>query len=206
MNGKVTKPTNEATNMSLSHWKTATPSGIWPRYLLGFCALAVVLGLCGPVMSQEKPIKSNALLVDLGKGTTLEMMAIPAGKFMEGSTPAERAWATGIEGGATPGTVRESYEGEARGMQVKDDFWLGRTEVSVGQFRRFVEDSGYISDAEKPGGHTQCFYPEWNGYHLTTTVVHPWKPMPGKSWRDPNFGFPLIDNFPVVCVSWQDGQ
>ena len=206
MNGKVTKPTNEATNMSLSHWKTATPSGIWPRYLLGFCALAVVLGLCGPVMSQEKPIKSNALLVDLGKGTTLEMMAIPAGKFMEGSTPAERAWATGIEGGATPGTVRESYEGEARGMQVKDDFWLGRTEVSVGQFRRFVEDSGYISDAEKPGGHTQCFYPEWNGYHLTTTVVHPWKPMPGKSWRDPNFAFPLRDNFPVVCVSWQDGR
>ena len=28
--------------------------------------------------------------------------------------------------------------------------------------------------------------------------------MPGKSWRDPNFGFPLKDSFPVVCVSWND--
>jgi hypothetical protein len=29
--------------------------------------------------------------------------------------------------------------------------------------------------------------PEWDGYHLTTSVVHLWKPMPGKSWRHPNF-------------------
>ncbi len=192
----------------------------WPRYPFVFVglALAVVLGWCGQAVSQDTlpkgrnlrldlgKGKARDLRVDLGKGTTMEMMAIPAGKFMEGSTPAERAWATGIEGGATPGTVRETYEGEARGMQVKNDFWLGRTEVTMGQFRRFVEDSGYVSDAEKPGGHTQCFDPQWNGYHLTTAVVHPWKPMPGKSWRDPNFAFPLRDSFPVVCVSWQDGR
>ena len=30
--------------------------------------------------------------------------------------------------------------------------------------------------------------------------------MPGKSWRDPNFGFPLQDAYPVVCVSWNDGR
>ncbi len=30
--------------------------------------------------------------------------------------------------------------------------------------------------------------------------------MADKSWRDPNFGFPLRDNYPVVCVSWQDGK
>jgi len=170
-----------------------------------FCAgLLITAALCTnpSLAAADKPMQ-----VDLGGGVSIELMNIPPGEFMMGSTAAERAWATGIEGGATPGTERESYEGETpRRMQVKDRFWMSRTEVSVGQFRRFVEESGYVSDAEKPGGHAQCFDPEWDGYHLTTQVVHPWKPMPGKSWRDPNFGFPLRDSFPVVCVSWNDGR
>ena len=33
-------------------------------------------------------------------------------------------------------------------MRVKDGFWMGRTEVSVGQFRRFAEETSYVSDAE----------------------------------------------------------
>ena len=83
---------------------------------------------------------------------TLEVVYIPPGEFMMGSTPEEKAWATGIEGGATPGTSREKPEGEPRVTCVKNGFWMGRTEVSVGQFRRFVEETGYVSDAEKPGG------------------------------------------------------
>src|SRR3970282_445952 len=86
----------------------------------------------------------KTMLVDLGGGATIEMVGLPAGEFIMGSAPAEKAWATGIEGGATPGTARESYEGEQpRWMRVKDGFWMGRTEVSVGQFRRFAEGTGY---------------------------------------------------------------
>ena len=110
----------------------------------------------------DEPGKGATTLVDLGHDVTLEVVYIPAGEFRMGSTAAEKAWATGIEGGATPGTERESYEGkEPRLMRVKDGFWMGRTEVSVGQFRRFAEESGYVTDAEKPGGHTQVFDPEW---------------------------------------------
>ena len=179
---------------------THTPSSI-PIGLAGllFCAALTT----GPSLTAADKTR----LVDLGGGVTIELVGIPAGEFMMGSTPAEKAWATGIEGGAQPGTSRESFEGEQpRLMRVKDAFWMGRTEVSVGQFRRFVEATGYVSDAEKPGGHAQCFNPEWDGYHIATTMVHPWKPMPGKSWRDPNFGFPLRDSYPVVCVSWNDGR
>ncbi len=169
--------------------------------LLGllFCAALTT----GPSLAAEDKTR----LVELGQGVTIELVSIPPGEFMMGSTPAEKAWATGIEGGAQPGTERESYEGEEpRLMRVKEGFWMGRTEVSVGQFRRFAEASGYVSDAEKQGGHTQCFDPEWDGYHLTTKVAHPWKPMEGKSWRDPNFEFPLSEQHPVVCVSWNDGR
>ena len=150
--------------------------------------------------------KGATMRVDLGHGVALEMVGIPPGEFMMGSTSEERAWATGIEGGATPGTTREKPEGDPRLTRIKHGFWMGRTEVSVGQFKRFVKESGYVSDAEKPGGETQCFNPEWTGYHLTGTVVHPWKSMPGKSWRDPNWAFPNRDVYPVVCVSWNDGR
>ena len=74
----------------------------------------------------------------------------------------------------------------------------------MGQFRRFAEDSGFVADAEQPDGETQVFDFEWNGYQLTKQVVHPWKSMKGKSWRDPFWGFPNRDDYPVVCVSYND--
>ena len=60
--------------------------------------------------------------------------------------------------GAQAGTVRESYEGEQpRKMRVPYGFWMGRTEVSVGQFRRFALESKYVTDAEKPGFFKRLF-------------------------------------------------
>lgn len=170
--------------------------------------LAAVFGIGFSVQMTHaaEPTKGAVMKVDLGRGVALEMVGIPPGEFMMGSTADERAWATGIEGGATPGTTREKPEGDPRQTRIKHGLWMGRTEVSVGQFKRFVEESGYVSDAEKPGGETQCFNPEWTGYHLTGAVVHPWKSMSGKSWRDPNWAFPNRDVYPVVCVSWNDGR
>lgn len=171
------------------------------RSLLPVVLFSVIFALA-PLLAQEGEGKH----VDLGSNISLELLAIPPGEFLMGSTPEEKAWATGIEGGATPGTSREAPEGEPRLTRVKEGFWMGRTEVSMGQFRRFVEESGYVTDAEKPGGTTQCFDPEWTGYRFTGEVSHPWKPMEGKSWRDPNFPFPLREDFPVVCVSWNDAR
>jgi formylglycine-generating enzyme required for sulfatase activity len=167
--------------------------------------LPALLCLLHPIpAAATEPVQGDSRDLDLGDSVRLEVVYIPPGKFMMGSTPEERAWATGIEGGARPGTARESYEGEARPMQVRDGFWMGRTEVTMGQFRRFAEETGYVTDAEKPGGKTQCFDLEWDRYYHESGVVNPWKPMTDKSWRDPNFGIPLDDRFPVVCVSYND--
>ncbi|MFM7929887.1 MAG: formylglycine-generating enzyme family protein, partial [Pirellula sp.] len=167
---------------------------------------AFAIGLDGLAI-EEGPKPGDTRRVELGGGVTLEVLYIPPGEFRMGSTPEEKKWATGIEGGAQAGTERESYEGkEPRAMKVSQGFYMGRTEVTVGQFRRFIEETGYVTDAEKPDGKTQCFNPAWTRYNLSTQVTHPWEPMPGKSWRDPNFQFPLRDDFPVVCVSWTDAK
>jgi formylglycine-generating enzyme required for sulfatase activity len=175
-----------------------------PSALVGLCACCLLLNAAAG-LANDPPVQGDVTRVDLGDGVGLEVVFIPPGDFLMGSSQAEKAWATGIEGGATPGTTRESFEGERpRPTRVPRGFWMGRTEVTVGQFRRFATDSGYVTDAERPGGATQVFDPEWDGYHLTTTIVHPWKSVQGKSWRDPDWAFPNRDDFPVVCVSYND--
>src|SRR5690349_13317494 len=147
------------------------------RLAIAICSAFACLTPAAPPYSQDAaaPQIGTARQADIGGAVSLELVYIPPGDFLMGSTPEEKAWATGIEGGAQAGTERESYEGERpRPMRVNDAFWMGRTEVSVGQFRRFAEETKYVTDAEKPGGKTQCFNPKWNGYHLTTQVTHPW--------------------------------
>ncbi len=156
-----------------------------------------------PILA-DGPKQGDAKKLDLGKSVSLELVYIPPGEFMMGSTATEKNWATGIEGGAQPGTNRETFEGEPRRMRVSKGFWMGRTEVTRGQFQRFIEDSGYVTDAEKPGGVTQVFDHEWDRYYYGTKIANPWKSVADKSWRDPGFGIPMKDNYPVVCVSYQD--
>ncbi len=79
-----------------------------------FVASLLLAGLLGGGLSSargDEPQKGAVKRADLGGGTVLETVYIPLGEFLMGSTPEEKLWATGIEGGAQAGTVRESYEG-----------------------------------------------------------------------------------------------
>ena len=66
-------------------------------------------------------------------------------------------------------------------------FRLGKHEVTVGQFRRFVTETGYNA-----GNSCQAY------------VRGKWEERSGRSWRSP--GFSQTDADPVVCVSWDDAQ
>ena len=173
-----------------------------------FVAAVLGFGVLVAVAHGEEPLKGAAKQIALGGDVNLEIVYIPPGEFKMGSTPAEKKWAVGQEGGAkfsSGGGAREAYEGEPRPMRVKDGFWIGRTEVSVGQFRRFAEATGYISDAEKPGGTTMCFNQSWIPNNSDAgKPPHPWVSMADKSWREPNHGVDQKDDFPVVCVSYND--
>ena len=86
-------------------------------------------------------------------------------------------------------------DGDADEKPVHDvcvnDFYMGKYEVTVGQFRKFVNDTGYRTEAEKGDG---CFV--WTGSK--------WDKQRDKNWRNP--GFSQQDNHPVACVSWNDAS
>jgi formylglycine-generating enzyme required for sulfatase activity len=63
-------------------------------------------------------------------------------------------------------------------MTFAQGFWMGRTEVTVGEFRRFIEATGYTTEAEQAGNRF--------------------------TWRDPDF--PQTDEHPVVYVTVEDAR
>jgi len=60
-------------------------------------AIIVQIGDTADAAPPGKPATGETKQADLGHDVTLEVVYIPAGEFKMGSTPAERAWATGIE-------------------------------------------------------------------------------------------------------------
>ncbi|MEO5369198.1 MAG: SUMF1/EgtB/PvdO family nonheme iron enzyme [Magnetococcus sp. DMHC-1] len=80
-----------------------------------------------------------------------------------------------------------------------EGFWLGKHEVTVGQFRRFVASGGYRTDAERDaGGQSGCFTFEVEDGKAVG------KYRAGRSWRNP--GFTQDEQHPVACVSWNDAN
>ena len=149
-------------------------------------------GITSDIARAKAPEKGDTKQVDLANNTAIELVYIPSGNFMMGSTPQERKWATGPEGQGKDG--RENFEGDPRLTRIKHGFWMGRTELTVGQWRRFVQETSYVTDAEKPGGKTQCFDLEWT--ISEKRPPHPWQPMEGKSWRDIR-----ISDFPCKTIT-----
>ena len=74
-------------------------------------------------------------------------------------------------------------------------FRLGKYEVTVGQFRGFIEATEYITDAERNAdGNAGC----------RTYSGDSWSWTAGRNWRSP--GYSIGDYRPVACVSWNDAQ
>ena len=111
-----------------------------------------------------------------------EMVVIPAGTFMMGSPAGE--------------VGRGENEGPVHRVTLQQ-FALGKTEVTVGQFRRFVSVTSYKTDAEKnSGGNSGCY--AWDA----SDSKFDWRA--GRSWR--SLGWAVKDSEPVVCVSFNDAE
>jgi sulfatase modifying factor 1 len=120
------------------------------------------------------------------------LVLIPAGEFLMGSPPSE------------PGRSPQKERQHRR--VIKRPFYLGQTEVTVAQFRKFVQATGYKTDAERgtPDGSGN---PGPGGFAATPDGDRTWTAT--ASWHNP---FPNLkdyavrDDHPVIHVSWNDAQ
>lgn len=110
-----------------------------------------------------------------------DMVVIPAGSFMMGSPDDE--------------PDRMSNEGPRHRVTFNRGFALGQTEVTVGEFRAFVDDTGYRTDAERAGASRV--------YDLNSGRMDR---QSGINWRHDYSGRDADDDLPVLHVSWNDVQ
>lgn len=131
----------------------------------------------GVLSSTRAAADDNDLVLDLGGGGTLELRRIPKGKLTEGTAPDE----AGRENDETP-----------RAVSITRELYLGKYEVTRGQFARFVADTRYVTDAEKG----QSGGSGWDGKQLVQKKDF--------TWRSP--GFAQTDDDPVVLVTFGDAN
>jgi|GEM_PF-511552 len=120
---------------------------------------------------------------------------------------AEDGWTTIASGDYLMGCSKsdrscKSAEKPVTPVQVAG-FKLAQNEVTVREFKAFVEDTGYETDAEiNAGGFTGCWARSEKLGISRETVRWGW--LKGKSWKNP--GFTQTDEHPVTCVSWNDAN
>ncbi|EFL49303.1 protein of unknown function DUF323 [Solidesulfovibrio fructosivorans JJ]] len=159
-----------------------------------------------PAPSQKKTVPASAQASQPANNTAAVPAATPTGVATNASLPAPtpaKTWTeprTGMTFVWIPGECypmgnplsQEQWRGDEGPVHTVcvDGFWLGKTEVTRGQFAKFVGATGYKTDAEKQG---------WS-----LTYNGKWKKIRQVSWKDP--GFPQTEEHPVVHVSKVDAK
>jgi sulfatase modifying factor 1 len=139
------------------------------------CGTQPPLGQQNAGVALDMPAQTT---IELDGGVQLEMVLVPAGTFIMGDN-------NGLDD-----------EKPAHKVTITKPFYLGRCEVTVEQFRRFVEATGYATDADKGTGFQGAF-----GWDRATMDF---KMNEEFSWQ--NTGFAQSDSHPVVNVSWNDAM
>ncbi len=162
--------------------------------------------------ARRLPLAFVAALSACGDGPRSDGPPAPAA-----AAPADMVWIPGGE------AVLGSQEGDrdAPACRVRlSGFWLDATEVTNAAFRRFVEATGYVTDAEKPPPASDVpdlpdalrvagslvFTPPPDAVDLRAFWTW-WSFVPGADWRHPEgpgSSIAGLDEHPVVHVSWRD--
>jgi formylglycine-generating enzyme required for sulfatase activity len=158
-----------------------------PGLALGAIALFILVG-----MGKKPPRPDEGPEKEVVNSIGVRLVLIPAGEFMMGGQePAEELARAFAAHNRKAEEFRDEYPRHR--VRITRPFYLGKYEVTVGQFRQFVEQSGQKSEPERDG------QGGW-GFNATTKKCEGRNPR--YTWRNP--GFPQTDEHPVVNVTWND--
>jgi len=111
-------------------------------------------------------------------GTGPAMIGIPPGELMMGSPPDEDG--------------RNSDERQ-HPTQVTEPFAMSETEITIGQFSRFTQATGYRTEADRESA---CLRIDDEGVELVADL--------SLSWQNP--GYAVSHLHPVTCITWNDAR
>jgi formylglycine-generating enzyme required for sulfatase activity len=115
-----------------------------------------------------------------------EMVVLPAGNFEMGDLHGDG----------------DKDEKPVRTVRIPQAFAMGKYEVTVGEFRRFVTESGYRTDAERnTGGDHGCYSLDKLSDRSFTWQ---WGWRQSRDWQK-TISY-LTEDHPVTCISWNDAQ
>lgn len=164
---------------------------LWPALL---CAAA--LAACAlPHADAPGMVIENSL--------GMRMVRVPAGEFLMGSDEPLEVLTQAFPRYERRRLVALSDEAPVHRVGITRAFYLGQHEVTVGQFRQFVQASGYVPEsvADGTGGY---------GYNATYDPATTQRGDafegrdPRYSWKNP--GFAQGDTHPVLNVTWNDAM
>lgn len=144
---------------------------------------------------QEAWSKHLGVPVEQKNSLGMKLVLIPPGEFAMGSTPEQVEAALMLLK-----TVPRVAPGEADRIRNEEQpqhrvvlsrpFRLGRTEVTVGEFRQFVEAAMYVTETERCGGGNSAKFSETD-------------PVKQKAlWSSP--GYKVTEKSPVTQLTWND--
>ncbi len=119
----------------------------------------------------------------------MQLCLIPPGEFLMGSSEANFAILSNANLPDYELTQIERNEFPAHRVQITRPFWISRTEVTVGQYRQFVDTENYLTETER-----------MQGYGV---VNNEWVLRRGFSWK--NVGEATIaEDHPASNLTWND--
>ena len=200
-------PPKERLGASLLRWLTAGVAGLILMALVGFgiatgfgrqpastpTATATLVAVTQPIAPTPQPLPTETATAPPATPTepaekrkvwakdAMTIVYVPAGEFLLGSADSDL----------------DAREDEKPQQSIYlDAFWVDRTEVSVAQFQDFVNQTGYVTEAEA----------EQNG----GGIVYAPDPVGERSasWKLPQGGgaAPATERQPVVQVSRNDAR
>jgi formylglycine-generating enzyme required for sulfatase activity len=154
--------------------------------------LAIALGSCLAQAGAPQAIENS-----IG----MKFVRVPAGEFLMGSDETPDSLAR-----AFPQYERERFdqladEAPVHRVRITHAFYLGQFEVTVGQFRKFVEASGYVPESIADGTGGYGFNPDYDPQTSPRHDAFEGR-NPKYSWQNP--GFPQGEDHPVLNVTWND--
>lgn len=158
-------------------------------------ALMIMLIVLPAVQAEEQaqerklPIAANSL--------GMQFVRVPAGEYLRGFDTSDRRDHDFFITHSYSNRQEFKNETPSHRVAITKPFEIATTEVTVGQFRAFVQATNYTTDAETNGG-AMGFFANEKDY------VDRFRKSPDVTWKSP--GFEQSEEHPVVAISWNDAE